>query len=370
MTLNGSASVSWKSGMNSNLSHHYLAGDGVQLHAVCAEPEQANGKPPVILCHGMPGLWYSWRHQLVALANAGYIAIAIDQRGYGRSDRPVDIESYTSTHTVQDLCCVLDHFGAQRGYFVGQDFGAAQVYNLALRQPEKVAGLVGMACPYDFDFSGRSGAALPGRGDQDEHRAFARSDKKPSECFAAIAEHQFFYAHYYQTIGPAEREFANEPGKFLRRLFWALSAKGRLLDWSEYPKDVTAYTDVLAEPEIALPWHWMSEDDLQFYIDEFMNAEPGKEFIGGLNAYRAADANWRLTEATAARIIQAPSLFIAGAEDPVIKMIDPSAFDVLQQASADLRGIHLIADAGHFVQAEQAELCNQHLIEFLDTLTE
>lgn len=368
--MNGNVWVNLKSGMSKELSHHYLAGDGVQLHAVCAQPENPNGKPPVILCHGMPGLWYSWRHQLPALAEAGYVAIAIDQRGYGRSDRPGDIEAYTSTHTVQDLSCVLDYFGAQRGYFVGQDFGAAQVYNLALRQPEKVAGLVGMACPYDFDFSGRSGAGLPGRDSQDEQRAFARSDKKPSECFAAIAQHQFFYAHYYQTIGPAEAEFANAPEKFLRRLFWALSAKGRLLDWSEYPKNVQGYIDVLAEPELALPWHWMSEEDLLFYVDEFMNAPPGKEFIGGLNAYRAADANWQLTEATAASIIQPPSLFIAGADDPVIKMIDPSAFDVLQQASADLRGIHLIADAGHFVQAEQAAQCNTHLIDFLDTLKE
>ncbi|MFK7733603.1 MAG: alpha/beta fold hydrolase [Pseudomonadales bacterium] len=356
--------------MSEALAHHYLAGDGVQLHAVCAEPELANGKPPVILCHGMPGLWFSWRHQLPALAAAGYFAIAIDQRGYGRSDRPSDVNAYTSTHTVQDLCCVLDYFDAPRGYFVGQDFGAAQVYNLALRQPDKVAGLVGMACPYDFDFSGRSGSGLPGRGGQDDARAFARSDKKPSECFAAIAEHQFFYAHYYQTIGPAEQEFANAPEKFLRRLFWALSAKGRLLEWSDYPKEVQGYIDVLAEPERKPPWHWMSEDDIQFYVDEFMNAASGKEFIGGLNAYRAADANWQLTKATAASIIEPPSLFIAGAEDPVIKMIDPSAFDVLQQASADLRGIHLIADAGHFVQAEQAEQCNKHLIEFLDTLTE
>lgn len=356
--------------MNKVFSHHYLPGDGVQLHVVCAEPAEPNGKPPVVLCHGMPGLWYSWRHQLPALAEAGYKAIAFDQRGYGRSDRPRDVEAYVSTHTVQDLCCVLDYFDAERGYFVGQDFGAAQVYNLALRQPEKVAAVVGMACPYDFDFSGRSGGALPGRAGLDGPRAFARSDKKPSECFAAIAEHQFFYAHYYQTIGPAEREFGQAPEVLLRRLFWALSAQGRLLDWSDYPKEVHGYIDVLAEPDLSLPWHWMSTDDLQFYVDEFMNAPSGLEFIGGLNAYRAADANWQLTEATAASTIKPPSLFIAGAQDPVIKMIDPIAFDVLQQASDDLHGIHLIEDAGHFVQAEQAQQCNHHLITFLESLGE
>ena len=112
----------------------------------------------------------------------------------------------------------------------------------------------------------------------------------------------------------------------------------------------------------------MSEQDLQFYVDEFMRAEPGHEFIGGLNAYRAADINWQLNEATAASKILPPSLFIAGAGDPVITMIDPHAFDVLAEASDDLRGIHLIENAGHFVQSEQPEECNRHLINFLDSI--
>lgn len=348
-------------------NHEFFPADGLQLHMVRAVSNDpaANSRPPVVLCHGMPGLWYSWRHQLAAIAAAGFHAFAIDQRGYGRSDRPRELSAYSSTHTVQDLLCLLDYLGAEQGIFIGQDFGAAQVYNLAIRYPQRVAAVVGMACPYDFDFSGRGGAGRKPGTSQAIDRAFARPDMRPSECFAAIAEHQFFYAHYYQQPGPAEQELAGNPATFLRRLFFALSGEGRLLDWTEFPSDVSGYIDVLAEPSQSLPWRWMSEADLQYYVDEFMQAESGLEFIGGLSAYRVADINWDLAEPFADHTIEPPSLFIAGAKDPVITMIDPNAFDVLRKRSADLRGIHLIAGAGHFVQLERADECNRHIVEFL-----
>ncbi len=356
----------------SEFDHRFHPGDGVQLHAVHAHPANFGADQrqpaPVILCHGMPGLWYSWRHQLRALAANGYHAVAIDQRGYGRSGRPRETAAYSSEHTVADLCCLLDDLQLEQGIFVGQDFGAAQVYNLALRQPGRVAALVGMACPYDFDFSGRGGAGRSPDPEQVIERPFARPDCKPSECFARIAEQQFFYAHYFQTIGPAEQELAAEPATFLRRLFWALSARGRLLDWSQHSNSVKGYLDVLAEPEQPLPWEWLSQQDLDFYVAEFMAAEPGLEFIGGLSAYRAADLNWALAEPYADELITQPSLFIAGAQDPVIQMIDPNAFQVLRQRSSDLRGIHLLENAGHFVQQEQAERCNAQLLSFLDSL--
>lgn len=350
--------------------HEFFPADGLQLHLahVKSAKKAADSRPPVIMCHGMPGLWYSWRHQLSAVAAAGFHAFAVDQRGYGRSDRPAAVSAYTSDHTVNDLLCLLDHLQAEQGIFIGQDFGAAQVYNLAIRHPDKVAGVIGMACPYDFDFSGRGGAGRNPNLQKPIERAFARPDMRPSECFAAIAEHQFFYAHYYQQPGPAEQELAANPETFLRRLFFALSGQGRLLDWTEFPKDVRGYIDVLAEPDQALPWSWMSGTDLQYFVDEFMRADNGLEFIGGLNAYRVADMNWDLAEPFADSKIEPPSLFIAGANDPVITMIDPNAFDVLRDRSSDLRGTHLIENAGHFVQMERPIECNQHITSFLGGL--
>lgn len=353
--------------MNS-LEHATVNNAGVSLHVVSRRPETGISLPPVIMCHGMPGLWYSWRHQMRALSEAGYHAIAFDQRGYGQSDRPSELEAYSSHHTVADLLAILDHFEAEQGIFIGQDFGAAQVYNLSIREPQRVAAVIGMACPYDFDFSGRGGAGRFPDPQLPIERAFARPDKTPSECFAAIAQHQFFYAHYYQTLGPAEQELAAQPELFLRRLFWALSGKGKLLDWSDYPKNIAGYIDVLAEPDTPLPWPWMSAQDLNYYVEAFMDAKPGTEFIGGLSAYRVADLNWHIAEPYADHHIVQPSLFIAGALDPVITMIDPQAFPTLERVSDDLRGIHLVENAGHFVQQEQAQECNTHIMNFLTSL--
>lgn len=345
------------------LEHRIIAVNSIKLHVAL----QGEG-PLVIMCHGMPGLWYSWRHQLPAIAAAGFRAVAIDQRGYGRSDRPIQIEAYDSHHTVADLVALLDALGESEAIFIGQDFGAAQVYNLAIRHPDKVSAVVGMSCPYDFDFSGRGGAGADPPADAVYTRAFAVPDKTPSECFAAMARQQFFYAHYFQEVGPADRELGGNARLFLERLFWALSARGSLLDWEQFPPTVGGYLDVLAPPQMDLPWPWLSEPEMAYYVDEFDRGGPRTAFIGGLNAYRVADRNWEINRPYADASIVQPSLFIAGADDPVISMVGEEALTVLRQRSLDLRGIELIADSGHFVQQEQPGLTNEALVAFLNVL--
>ena len=345
------------------LEHRIVPVNGIKLHVAL----QGEG-PLVIMCHGMPGLWYSWRHQIPAIAAAGFRAVAIDQRGYGRSDRPAEVEAYDSHHTVADLVALLDALGEDNAIFIGQDFGAAQVYNLAIRHPEKVAAVVGMSCPYDFDFSGRGGAGADPPDDAVYTRAFAVPDKTPGECFAAMARQHFFYAHYFQEVGPADRELGGNARLFLERLFWALSARGSLLDWDQYPATVNGYLDVLAQPQMDLPWPGLSEQEMAYYVKEFERGGPRTAFIGGLNAYRVADRNWEINRTYADASIVQPSLFIAGAEDPVISMVGDEALAVLGQRSHDLRGIELIANGGHFVQQEQAGLTNEALVAFLHSL--
>ena len=114
--------------------------------------------PLIVLCHGNPGLWYSWRHQIPVLAKAGYRVAAMDMRGYGRSDRPLDAAGYDSQQQIADVLGVVDALGEDKATFIGHDFGAALVCNLAVRRPDRVNGIVVMSCPYDFDLSGRSGA--------------------------------------------------------------------------------------------------------------------------------------------------------------------------------------------------------------------
>lgn len=137
------------------LEHRTIASNGINLHVAI----QGTG-PLVIMCHGNPGLWYSWRHQLPALAAAGYRAVAVDMRGYGRSDRPLDASSYDSNQQIADVLGILDALGEKKAIFIGHDFGAALACNLAVRVPDRVNAIVVMSCPYDFDLSGRSGAGL------------------------------------------------------------------------------------------------------------------------------------------------------------------------------------------------------------------
>ena len=341
------------------IAHVTVDVGGLSMHAAIA-----GEGPPVVFCHGFPGLWYSWRHQLPAIAAAGFRAIAPDQRGYGRTDRPVDPALYDADHVMADMLGLLDALGEDKAVFVGHDFGAQQVCNLAVRHADRVRAVVVMSCPYDFDLAGRGGR---GRTRNTEGADDWAAGLRPSEAFAAVARRHFFHMHYFQATGPAERELGARPREFLQRLFWALSAGGGYADYAKYPSDGTGYLDVLP-PAPPLPWPWMTEDDLAYFVAEFMRTGPDTAFIGGLNSYRVADRNWELGEPFADADIKVPALFVAGTEDMVLKMIAPDALDIMKRRVPDLRGIELIPDAGHFVQMEQAEATNRVLLRFLASL--
>ncbi len=348
----------------SAVTYRQVEGEG----GVTLNVAQAGSGPPVILCHGFPGLGYSFRHQLPALAAAGWHALAPDQRGYGGSSRPHDPARYDANYVMADMLHLLDAIGARRAVFVGHDFGAPQVCNLAVRHPERVAAVVLMSCPYDFDLAGRGGAgsaavAQPGA----PSGAFAVPGVRPTEAFAALARRHFFHMHYFQAIGPAERELGAAPAEFLRRLMFALSAEGHLLDWSQFPSEGTGYLDVLA-PAPPLPWRWLSQAEFDHYVREYTRDTPETTFIGGLNSYRMADRNWELGERYADDDILQPALFIAGAEDVVLKMIPAHALEVMRRRVPDLRGVVLVEGAGHFVQQEQPGAVNAALLKFLRSL--
>jgi pimeloyl-ACP methyl ester carboxylesterase len=344
-----------------SLTHERHRVNGVTLNVAL----QGQG-PAVVLCHGFPGLGYSWRHQLPVLAQAGWRAVAPDQRGYGRSDRPQAAQRYDANHVVADMLELLDALGERTAVFVGHDFGAQQVCNLAVRHPERVRAVIIMSCPYDFDLAGRGGAgsqaiAAEGGG------PFAVPGVRPSAAFAAVARQHFFHMHYFQEVGPAERELGAQPREFLLRLFHALSGAGRLLDWSKFPSAGTGYLDVLA-PAPPLPWSWLSAAEFEHYVHEYTHAGAAEAFIGGLNSYRVADRNWELGAAYADADIQQPALFIAGADDVVLKMLPADALDTMRRRVPQLRDVVLIPQAGHFVQQEQPQAVNAALLRFLRSL--
>jgi pimeloyl-ACP methyl ester carboxylesterase len=346
------------------ITHRMVKTNGINMHIA-----EAGKGPLVVMVHGFPGLWYAWRHQLKALAEAGWHAVAVDQRGYGRTDRPTDPKVYDAEYVANDMLGLLDALGEKKAIFIGHDFGAQLVFNLAVRHPERLHAVIGMACPYDFDLAGRGGAGSKPKKDDDDFQAeFASTELRPSEVFARAAKQHFLHLHYFQTIGPAEKELGDNPREFLTRLFWALSPRGKLLDWSKFPTEGTGYLDVLAPPDIPLPWPWMSKEDMDVFVAEFTREGGDKTFIGGLNSYRVADRNWELGAKWADSDITIPTAFIAGSHDPVLKMIRPDAIDIMRSHTPDLRLVEIIPDAGHFVQQEQPEATNKAILKFLDGL--
>ena len=326
------------------VEHRQLDRNGVTLHLAC----QGAG-PLVVMCHGYPGLWYSWRHQMSALARAGYTAVALDMRGYGRSSRPVDVESYGFDQLSADVLAVFDDFQAEQAVLLGHDFGANLTWHMAIYHPQRLRGIAPLCVPYDMELAGGS-------------------DVLPSTLFAAIAKRHFFHMHYYQQQGLAESHLVGREREFLERLFWALCAKGDLLDWENFPSEGTQYIDVLAPPGEALPWPWLSEQDMDFYQQEYLAAGPELAFAGGINSYRVMDYNWRLTRDRAHAQVNVPTLWVGGEEDPVIKLAGDAPFDHMRQKVTDLRGLTLLPGAGHFIQQEQPEMLNQLLLDFLGEL--
>ncbi len=335
------------------LKHLKIPTNTIELH--CAVMGEG---PLVIFCHGFPGLWYSFRHQLEPVAKAGFRAVAIDQRGFGFSDRPEVLEAYDSEQHCQDLIGLLNYFGEEKAIFVGHDFGAPLVWNMAVRYPEKCHAIVPIACPYDFDLAGRNG------GGED---TFTSANLKPSEVFAQIAQHHFIHLHYFQEKGPADRELAENAREFLMRIYWALSAKGNLLGWEKFPSEGTGYLDVLA-PAPALPWDWMSESDFDYLLEAYQSASKEDAFLGGLNNYRVADRNWEIGAQYAKADIEVPTLFVSGALDPVLQMVGPDALENMREKVKLLKDIVLIENAGHFVQSEQIQAFNDALMSFLGSL--
>ncbi|KLO26547.1 epoxide hydrolase [Mycobacterium haemophilum] len=296
------------------------------------------GAPVVVLAHGFPELAYSWRHQIPALAEAGYHVLAPDQRGYGGSSRPDAVEAYTIHELTADIVGLLDNVGAQRAVWIGHDWGAVVVWNAPLLHPDRVAAVAGLSVP-----------TLP------------RARVPPTHAFRRTFGENFFYILYFQEPGVADAELGGDPARTMRRMMGAMRASSR--DQSEAIRMVApgpeGFIDRLPEPD-QLP-DWISQDELDHYVSEFSRTG----FTGGLNWYRNFDRNWETTAEFAGATISVPSLFIAGTADPVL------AFTRTDRASEVISGPYrqvMIDGAGHWLQQERPDQVNATLLEFLNGL--
>ncbi|MEX2245138.1 MAG: alpha/beta hydrolase [Dehalococcoidia bacterium] len=316
----------------SGINHRTVKANGINIHVA----EQGEG-PLVIMVHGFPESWYSWRHQLPALAEAGFHAVALDMRGYGRTDAPPAIEDYDIKHLTADVVGVIDALGEQTAVIVGHDWGAMCAWNCALLHASRFRAVAGLSVPY----TGR--APMP-----------------PTQLFEAVSGGNFFYILYFQEPGIAEAEFESNVPRSMRLFLWAASG--------EAPQDIPQFAgkprnsklfDGVPEPDALPPW--LTQKDLDYFVSEFQRTG----FRGGINWYRNFDRNWELTPKLAGAKVKQPALFIAGDRDGVIRMVPPES---MRPHMEDLRKLVMLPGCGHWTQQERPAEVNAELIEFLRSL--
>jgi pimeloyl-ACP methyl ester carboxylesterase len=307
--------------------------NGVRLRIVEAGDR---GAPVVVLAHGFPELAYSWRHQIPALADAGYHLLVPDQRGYGGSSKPEAIEAYDIVALSADLVGLLDDIGAERAVLIGHDFGGVVAWNAPLLHPDRFAAIAGLSVP-----------PVP------------RSQVPTTQAFRKIFGDNFFYILYFQEPGPADAELNRDPATTMRRLMGSLTTTDESAARRMLQPGPDGFIDRIPEPG-GLP-DWISQEEFDRYVDEFTR----NGFTAPLNWYRCFDRNWELTATTPASTIAVPSLFIGGTADPTLAYTPRHR--VREVVSGDYREV-MIDGAGHWIQQERPGEVNEVLINFLSRL--
>lgn len=303
----------------------------------------AGDGPLVLMVHGFPESWYSWRHQIGPVAAAGFTACAIDVRGYGGSDRPHAVEAYAMERLIGDLVGVADALSpAAPAILVGHDWGAPIVWNSALVRPDRFRAVAALSIPWQ---------GVPPR-PYDELYDLAFTQKG-----------RFFYQAYFAAEGVAEAEAEADPRRFLRQFIYALSGD---VPEGRWPADKPVGATLLEGlADCAMPLPWLSEADLDFYVAEF--ARSG--WRGPLNRYRNHRRDFAYLNAFRDRKIEQPGLFIGGTRDLAFSMIgrgDP--IELMRAQVPDLRGAHRLEGCGHWTQQERPEEVNALLLEWLAAL--
>ena len=292
-----------------------IATNGIELQVL----DEGTG-PLVVLCHGFPELAFSWRRQVPVLREAGFRVVAPDMRGFGRSSAPPEIEAYDVVSLCGDLCGLLDALGEESAVFVGHDWGASVVWQLAVLEPRRVRAVAGLSVPF-----------VP---------------RAPAPPLPIMRRHlgEDFYIAWFQQPGVADEALARDVRRTLT------TSRVWTSRWAE------------EDGEDAEPPAWMSEAELAVYVEAFERTG----FSGGLNWYRNIDRNWEQTAAVAERRVQQPAMFLTGERDPVRGFMPAEA---MRGWVVDLRAEVLVPGAGHWVQQEAPEVVNAALLDFLGGLT-
>ena len=302
---------------------------------------EGNG-PLVILVHGWPELWYSWRHQIKPIAAAGYRVVAPDVRGYGGSDKPRSVAAYDMATIMADIVGLIDTLGEEKAILVGHDWGAPICWNTAALHSDRVAAVAGLSVPYR-----------------------KRPPVSPIAMWRQIYKDKFFYQLYFQDEGVAERELEADVRHSLRKIYYSISGDAPSLDtWIQRPPTATlleAFTDPDPFPA------WMSPADLDYFVENF----EASGFRGPINRYRNQERDFDDLPDMGATPVHQPSCFIAGSKD-VVRSFVPG-MDLYADAGlncTDFRFTHIIDGVGHWVQQEAPDAVNEALLRFLGSHAE
>ncbi len=317
------------------MTEGFVETNGVRLHYV----EEGRG-PLVLLCHGWPESAYSWRHQIGALAAAGYRVVAPDQRGYGASDAPDAVEAYDIAQLTGDLVGLVAALGEERAVVIGHDWGSVVAAHAALLRPDVFSALGLLSVPY-----------------------VARRTTRPAVRFEGVTRDREFYQAYFQQPGRVEAELEQDIRRSLLGILYTAGGD-RLRD---RPGDTRSFAffakgerlvDNLIVPD-TLP-AWLSADDLDVFTEQFR----ASGFRGPINWYRNLDRNWSITPFLQGAKIRQPTIYIAGSADGVPQML---AADVAAMESLvpNLTGRHILDGVGHWTQQEAPDEVNRLLLDFL-----
>jgi len=319
-----------------NIEHKLVRANGILMHVA----ELGQG-PAVLLCHGFPETWYSWRHQLTALADAGFRVIAPDMRGFGKTERPQAIEDYSLLHLVGDMVGLLDSLGIETAAIAGHDWGAPVAWHAALLRPDRFRGVIGISVPF-----------IP------------RGQVYTSRVLPTTTD-TVFYQEYFQTPGVAEADMERDVRLRLRTALYSLSGDAPMpAEGSVNQVEVAMVPRGSGMPGInpeTLP-SWINETDIDAYVEQFSRTG----FRGGLNWYRNVSRNWDLFAPFEGLKINVPALFVAGERDIVL------AFKGMTQLISNLtdsvpllRKTIILPGCGHWTQQERPHEVNAALIDFL-----
>ncbi len=303
--------------------------------------EAGTDGPLILLAHGWPESWYSWRHQFAPLVAAGYRVVAPMMRGYGDTDAPADVDAYDIVHLADDMVGVLDALGEETAIMAGHDWGAIVAWNSVLLHPERFTALIAMSVPYG-----------------------GRARQSPLVSWQQNFGDNFYYILYHnEPGGVAEAEYDADPRGLLSRLYLSPSSPREAPTITDPKRSAGGWIGRLGAPR-GLP-EWLNQDDLDYIVAQFEKSG----FRGGVNYYRNFHRNWEITPQLEGAKITIPTVFIAGSRDVVIAGASQEQLQgSMSRVVNDLRGVVLIPEIGHWVQQEAPDATNAAMLEFLRSL--